>query len=90
MTIEEYKEQTAALGISRGALAEGFSYELPGVASIGREPHVFFDNKGDIVKPELPDYSHLNPPQHEKGKKGGATKKNRGNGGAARGSLPAV
>lgn len=90
MTIEEYKAQTAALGISRGALAEGFSYELPGVPSIGREPHVFFENKGDIVKPPLPDFSHLNPPQHEKGKKGGRTKKNRRNGGAGRGRVPAV
>ena len=87
MTIEQYKEQTAALGISRGALAEGFSYEMPGVPSIGREPHVFFENKGDIVKPILPDYSHMNPAPHTKGKISGAIKKNRRNGGAGRGRV---
>ena len=88
MTIEEYHTQCLNLGIKRGALADGFSFELPSVVAANKQPVYLTDKVGKVEKPPLSDLSHMNPSNHASGQRGGRHKKNTGNGGAARGRVP--
>ena len=58
----KYEERVAALGISRGKLADGFTDDRESVG-VGRErfkPEPKVDSKPE--PPPFEDFSHLNPP----------------------------
>lgn len=69
MTLQRYKEESAALGINRGAFTDGKRFEPELLATTGTQK--FRDKATDYTKPgkitaktlglPVPDLSYLNP-----------------------------